>query len=98
MDVNWQPPYAKGLSFDFGARHFGGAAATLDDVAVIPAWSTFDWDTRYQFKMGGENASLKFAVMNIANARSFNAFEAGTYGLTFNSGRRIDLRLIVDLT
>ena len=97
FDANWQPPGSKGLSFDIGVNHFGSVAATLDDIAVIPAWTTFDWDARYQFRMGGQNASLKLAVMNMANARSFNAFEAGTYGISFNSGRRIDLRLIVDV-
>jgi hypothetical protein len=57
-----------------------------------------DWDARYEFLMGDEAASLKFAVMNMLNVRSFQVSNAGTYGFSSDSGRRIDLRLIVDIT
>ena len=97
FDVNWRPPVLRGLSFDLGLSHFSGVPATLDDVAVVPAYSTLDWDTRYEFRMGGEAASLKFAVMNMFNARDFQVSNAGTYGFTSDSGRRLDLRLIVDI-
>ncbi|HXR95453.1 MAG TPA: hypothetical protein VN718_06225 [Rhizomicrobium sp.] len=97
FDVNWRPPGMRGLSFDLGLSHFSSVPATLDDVAVVPAYSTADWDARYEFQMGHEAASLKFAVMNIFDVRSFQVSNAGTYGFTSDSGRRIDLRLIVDI-
>jgi iron complex outermembrane receptor protein len=98
FDVNWRPPGMSGISFDLGLNHFGSVPASLDDVAVIPAYSTMDWDVRYEFLMGDEAASLKFAVMNMLNVRSFLVSNAGTYGFSSDSGRRIDLRLIVDIT
>jgi len=97
FNANWRPPGPAGLSFDLGVNHFSSVPATLDDVAIIPAHTNVDWDTRYQFKLGGQTTSLKFAVMNMFDDRSFNAMTAGTYGFSFNSGRRIDLRLIVDM-
>jgi iron complex outermembrane receptor protein len=98
FDVNWRPPGTSGISFDLGLNHFGSVPATINDVAVIPAYSTIDWDARYEFLMGDEAASLKFAVMNMLNVRSFQVSNAGTYGFSSDSGRRIDLRLIVDIT
>src|SRR6185312_16864122 len=45
--VNWRPSGMNGISFDLGLNHFSSVPATLDDVAVIPAYSTMDWDARY---------------------------------------------------
>jgi len=98
FDINWRPPGMGGISFDLGLNHFSGVPATLDDVAVVPAYSTVDWDARYEFLMGDEAASLKFAVMNMLNVRSFQVSNAGTYSFSSDTGRRIDLRLIVDFT
>jgi iron complex outermembrane receptor protein len=97
FDANWRPPGLTGLSFDLGVNHYGSVPATLDGIAVIPAFTTVDWDTRYEFKMAGQTASLKFAVMNMFNVRALHVLDADTYGFFSNSGRRIGLRLIVDL-
>jgi len=98
FDVNWRPPGMRGISFDLGLSHFSSVPGTLDDVALVPAYSTADWDARYEFNMGTETASLKFAVMNMFNARNFLVSNGGTYGFSSDSGRRIDLRLIVDIS
>jgi len=97
FDANWSPPEFNGVSFDLGVNHYGSVPATLNNVAVIPAFTTVDWDTRYAFEMAGEAASLKFAVMNMFNVRAFRVLDADTYGFFSGSGRRIDLRLIVDM-
>jgi iron complex outermembrane receptor protein len=97
FDANWRPPGLTGLSFDLGVNHYGSVPATLDGIAVIPAFTTVDWDTRYEFQMAGQTASLKFAVMNMFNVRALHVLDADTYGFFSNSGRRIGLRLIVDL-
>ena len=97
LGANWRPPGTDGLSFDMNYNHYGSRPSTLDNVVSVPAHATLDWDTRYEFHMAGENASLKFAVMNLFNSRSFGVFDAGTYGFFFGNGRRIDLRLIVDV-
>ena len=87
FDVNWRVPRVRGLSFDLGLSHFSSVPATLDDVAVVPAYSTADWDARYEFRMGEDTASLKLAVMNMFNARNFLVANAGTYNFTSDSGR-----------
>ena len=96
LDANWRPPETTDLSFDLGLVHYGSMPATLNNAAIIPAFTTVDWDARYGFAMGEEAASLKLAVMNMFNVRSFRVLDAGTYGFFSGSGRRIDLRLIVD--
>ncbi len=97
FDANWRPPGMADLSFDLGVNHYGSVPATLNNVAVIPAFTTVDWDARYAFEMAGQTASLKFAVMNMFNVRALRVLDANTYGFFSGSGRRIDLRLIVDL-
>ncbi len=72
---------------------YGSVSATLDNAVTVPASTTVDWDTRYEFKMAGQAASLKFAVMNMFNVRELSVLDADTYGIFSNSGRRIDLRL-----
>jgi len=95
--ANWSPPESDDLSFDLGVNHYGSVAATLNGAAVIPAFTTVDWGARYAFQMAGQTASLKFAVMNMFNVRAFRVLDADTYAFFSGSGRRIDLRLIVDM-
>jgi len=86
------------MSFDLGVNHYGSVPATLDNVAVIPAYTTFDWAARYEFHLGDQAASLKLAVMNMFNIRALRVLDANTYAFFPGSGRRVDLRLIVDVT
>jgi iron complex outermembrane receptor protein len=95
--ANWRPPGTSGLSFDLGANYSGSVPGSLDDAVSAPPHTTVNWDTRYEFKMAGQSASLKFAVNNMFNVRGLQVFDSDTYGFFFGSGRRIDLRLIVDL-
>ena len=95
---NWRPPGTRNLSFDLDYHYFGGAPASLNDAVRVPAYQTMDWDTRYQFEMGGQSASLKLAVFNMFNVRGFKTVDAGTYTFFGPSGRTIDLRLIVDVS
>jgi len=96
--ANWRPPDTTGLSFDLGANYYGSLVGTLNDAVSTPAYTTVDWDTRYEFKMGGQNASLKFYIMNMFNVRELSVLDSSTYGIFENSGRRIGLRLIVDVS
>jgi iron complex outermembrane receptor protein len=98
FDANWRPPEIADLSFDFGVNHYGSVPATLNNAVTIPAFTTVDWDARYQFKMADQAASLKFAVMNMFNVRALRVLDADTYGFFGGSGRRIDLRLVVDIS
>lgn len=97
FDTNWRPSGTTGLSFDLGINYFGGEPGSLDDAVTIPAHTTMDWDTRYELKIAGQTASLKFAIMNMFNTRSLRVVDSDTYGFSFGSGRRIDLRLVVDV-
>lgn len=97
FDANWRPPIFASTSFDLGINHYGSVPATLNGAAVIPAYTTVDGDARYEFKLGDQTASLKFALMNMFNVRALRVLDANTYGFFSGSGRRIDLRLIVDV-
>lgn len=98
FDANWHPGEMAGLSFDLGVNRYGSVAASLNGVAVVPAFTTVDSDARYEFKLSGQSASLKLAVMNMFNVRAFHVLDADTYGFFSGSGRRVDIRLIVDVS
>ena len=97
LGANWRPPGMDGFSFDLDGHYFGGVPATLNDEVNVPALQTLDWDARYQFKMGENNASLKFTIFNVFNARGLRMIDADTYTVAMPSGRALDLRLIVDV-
>ena len=97
LDINWQPPGTPSLAFDLDTNYYGSVLGSLDDAVVVPAYTTVDWDTRYQFQMAGQAASLKFAIMNIFDVRALRVLDSNTYDFFSDSGRRVDLRLIVDI-
>lgn len=95
--ANWRPPRTSGLSFDLAANYYGSVPGSLDDAVSVPPHTLVNWDARYEFKMAGRTTSLKFSINNMFNARGLQVFDSDTYGFFFGSGRKIDLRLIVDL-
>lgn len=97
LDFNWRLAGTPGLAFDLDTNYNGSVPGSLDDAVTVPAYTTVDWDTRYQFKMAGQSASLKLAIMNVFDARALWVQDSDTYGISYDSGRRIDLRLIVDI-
>ena len=97
LDINWQPPGTSGLAFDLDTNYYGSVPGSLDDAVIVPAYTTVDWDTRYEFQMAGQAASLKFAVMNIFDVRALRVLDSNTYSIFSDSERRVDLRLIVDI-
>jgi hypothetical protein len=97
LDINWQPPGTSGLAFDLDTNYYGSVPGSLDDAVVVPAYTPVDWDTRYEFQIAGQAASLKFAVMNIFDVRALRVLDSNTYSIFSDSERRVDLRLIVDI-
>jgi len=97
FDANWRPPGTDGLSFDLNINHYGSVPGSLDDAVVVSPYTSVDWDARYEFKLAGQSASLKFGIMNIFDVRAFSVLDADTYSFFSGSGRRFDLRLIVDI-
>lgn len=97
LDINWQPRGTPSLAFDLDTSHCGSLPGSLDDAVSAPAYTTVDWDARYQFKMAGQASSLKLAIMNIFDVRALSVLDSDTYGIYSGSGLRIDLRIIVDI-
>jgi outer membrane receptor protein involved in Fe transport len=69
----------------------------LDGSLIIPEKTFVNADARYNFKLGGQAASLRLWFENIFNRRSWDTNSGGRYLIHGNSGRHIDLRLIVDM-
>src|SRR6185312_3800683 len=97
LDINWHPPGTPSFAFDLDTNYYGSVPGSLDDTVFVPAYTTVDWDVRYELKMIGQATSLKFAIKNVFNARALSVLDSNTYGLYSGSGRRVDLRFIVDI-
>lgn len=97
LNVNWTPASMHNLSFDFTADNQTRMVATIDDALSIPDRTVLSADARYSFRMGNQPASLRLWFENMLDARYWDLNDAGSYDLWWNSGRRIDLRLIVDI-
>lgn len=97
INVNWVPANAPDLSFDLTVDHQTRMASTIDDIVDIPGRTVLSADARYNLRMGNHPASLRLWFENMLDARYWDLSDAGSYNLWWNSGRRIDLRLIVDV-
>ena len=97
LNANWHPPSVSSLSFDLGIDHQGSMASTLDNRVFIPERTFVNADARYAFTLDDRPASLRFWLENIFDTRGWDLNGANTYNIYWNSGRRLDVRLIVDL-
>ena len=97
LNANWRPPGTANLSFDLTADYQTRMASTLDDMVSIPDRAIVGADMRYGFKLADRSASFRLWVENILDRRYWDLYDAGAYNIYWNSGRRVDIRLIVDI-
>lgn len=96
INANWRPPGTNNLSLGLEVSHESHVAGTLDNVVSVPEKTFVNLDVRYRFALDKYPASLRFWVQNVLARRSWDALSSGTYNLVGQSGRHIDVRLIVD--
>jgi iron complex outermembrane receptor protein len=77
--ADWRPPFLEGVSFDMTVAHRSAQAATIDNLAAIPARTTVDVGGRYGFSLGGRDAMLRVSASNLFDVRGFDLAGAGAY-------------------
>ncbi|MGH6827669.1 MAG: TonB-dependent receptor domain-containing protein [Rhizomicrobium sp.] len=97
LDANWRPPETTNLSLDLDLSHQTRMPSTIDDAVSIPDRNFVSGDIRYAFTLGHRSASLRLWLENLLGENGWDLNDADTYNIYWNSGRRIDLRLIVDI-
>jgi iron complex outermembrane recepter protein len=63
------------LSFDATATQFGRAPVRVDDGAYIPAQTLVNVGARYRFSVSGHEATLRVAVQNVTNQKSWSLID-----------------------
>jgi iron complex outermembrane receptor protein len=67
LSVDYKLQSHPAWSFDLTANSYGRRAANLANTVFIPSSQTVDLGSRYQFALGGANASLRLFVLNVGN-------------------------------
>lgn len=97
VNLNWKLPSIDDFIFGLEINRQSNTAAVLDDSLTIPGRTLVNADVRYAFKLDGQSASLRLWLENAFDQRGWDTSSAGRYLVFGNSGRHIDLRLIVDM-
>jgi iron complex outermembrane receptor protein len=92
--VNWDLPWAKGLSVDLSLEATSDRIANGANSLVIPARSALAVGGRYRFDLFGKPATFRAQIPSVNNAYGFNNLGEGFY---YNLPRRFQISLTLDL-
>lgn len=95
LNLNWDVPKARGLSFDMAVSHEGDIVATVDNSVSIPARTLVDLGARYRTRIGGKPITFRLTVTNLGDVQGFELRGAGAYDII--PGRVIGGWIAVDL-
>ncbi|WP_312846576.1 TonB-dependent receptor [Sphingopyxis sp. PET50] len=75
-NVEWDLPFAPGLTLTGRVVHTGEQAANQANTLELPSWTRFDLGARYVAVVADKPLTLRFGVDNVANKRYWvSAFE-----------------------
>lgn len=75
-NVEWDLPFAPGLTLTGRVVHTGEQAANQANTLELPSWTRFDLGARYVAVIANKPLTLRFGVDNVANKRYWaSAFE-----------------------
>lgn len=75
-NVEWDLPFAPGLTLTGRVVHTGEQAANQANTLTLPSWTRFDLGARYVAVVADKPLTLRFGVDNVANKRYWaSAFE-----------------------
>jgi iron complex outermembrane receptor protein len=95
VSLDYRFPGWTALSADAVWTHYGWSAASIDNVARVPAHATLDLGAHYRFTLGGSAASLRLQMLNVTDKFSWSVTDSG--GFTPQAPRRLQAYLTVDL-
>jgi iron complex outermembrane recepter protein len=80
VNLNYTIPWWSVASLDLAAAHFGHAPATVDNGVYVPAVTEVSLGGRYEFKVFGNNSTLRVQVQNVADSNWWTvAFTPGVF-------------------
>lgn len=95
LNLDWQMPFAPGLSTDLSVTHEGDVVATRDNLVSIPSRTLVDAGLRYRTRLGGKPVTFRLTLSNIGDVQGFDLRGAGAYDII--PGRTLGGWIAVDL-
>ncbi|CAA9508623.1 MAG: hypothetical protein AVDCRST_MAG31-825 [uncultured Sphingomonas sp.] len=92
--VNWEMPWAEGLSLDLAYESSSDRNANAANTLVIPARYILAPGARYRFDLFGKPATLRAQVPSVNKPYGFSNLGEGFY---YNPPRRFQISLTTDL-
>ncbi|WP_274585189.1 TonB-dependent receptor [Neisseria leonii] len=81
--IEWDTPFAKGLTLSGSVRHFGKSYQRTDKAYAFPSYTLVDAGARYTARLGGKNAlTVSGAVENLFN-KNYWQVQRGLYDRSF---------------
>lgn len=93
--LTWRTPWIEGLSIDGGISVRGGREADRENRLSLPAYATFNFGIRRNFRIDGKPFTLRARATNIFNAFAWNVTGSGLY--YYNGPRVLTLTLSTEL-
>jgi iron complex outermembrane recepter protein len=95
LNVDWRTPWVEGLSLESNVAHLSRRAARLDNRLFLPPRTLVDIGSRYSFKLGDRDLTLRGRITNLFNVYDFDLRGAGAFDLI--AGRVGFVSLAADL-
>ncbi|MEK7343615.1 MAG: TonB-dependent receptor [Pseudomonadota bacterium] len=93
--IDYQLPFASGLSVDTRIVHEGRRVADAADTLALPARTIVDLGARYRSRIGGVPVLLRAQLRNAGNVYGWRVSSGG--GFTLLQGRRAVISVTADL-
>ena len=95
LNVEYGPRGWNGLSVDAQVENISSRVASLDNVAMLPARTTFNAGARYRFRLFTKSAVLRLQAQNLTDVFGWD-INAQQIAFEPNEPRRVSLSLAVD--
>lgn len=81
--VEWDTPFAKGLTLNAYAQHYGKSFQNAANTYTLPSYTTVDVGAKYETKLGkGNKLTVRGAVENVFN-KHYWQIQRGRYDRSF---------------
>lgn len=79
LSFDYNLPWIEGISLDGSVNYQSSQATTVNNVAILPSYTTVDLGARYEFKIGKNTSVFRLLATNLFNNYSYYVLGSGAY-------------------
>lgn len=79
LSLDYNFPFLENMSLDASINYQSSQAATVDNVMILPSYTTIDLGARYKFKIGNTPIKLRVLATNLTNKYTYVVLGNGVY-------------------